>query len=137
MSSGLKGAFFLRARFKLTLFYTAIQLVLVIGLCALLHYRNRRSMHKQLEMFLKHEAHAVLDFIRQSPDEESAISRHAISSSRPPALALPFSSRSRSPSARIACQRGSVDAGQAPRSGDVDPARVPVRGGPGPDRART
>lgn len=76
MSSGLKGAFFLRARFKLTLFYTAIQLVLVIGLCALLHYRNRRSMHKQLEMFLKHEAHAVLDFIRQSPDEESAISRH-------------------------------------------------------------
>ncbi len=43
---------FRRARFRLTLYYTAIQLVFLVILSIFLYYRNERNMHIELEKFL-------------------------------------------------------------------------------------
>ena len=73
MSSKPSTAFYRRARFRLTLFFTAVQLVLLVILCAFLLYRNNRTIFKVLERFLKDEAADVAAFVHDNPDDWPAI----------------------------------------------------------------
>jgi heavy metal sensor kinase len=68
-----RRAFFRRARFKLTFIFTTIQFIMLIIVCVFLYYRTERSMHKQLEGFLKDEARDLMAIVREHPDDWAVI----------------------------------------------------------------
>jgi len=75
MSSRVKRRFFRRARFKLTLYYTSILLLLLAALCGLLYYRTYRSMIHELQKFLRDEASDLVAFVEAKPDLD-AVNAH-------------------------------------------------------------
>ena len=73
MSSRPRFVYFRRARFRLTLYYTAIQLLFLAALGGFLYYRNYRSMLHELERFLKDETRDVMAYL---PQYLPAIAQH-------------------------------------------------------------
>jgi len=68
-------AFFRRARFRLTLYYTAIQLLFLIALGVFLYIRNDRSMVIELEKFIKDDAHDLMLNVYGHPNDWAATQR--------------------------------------------------------------
>jgi len=75
MSSKPKSAFFRRARFKLTFYYTTVLLIFLVALCVLLYYRSVRSTTRELDKFLKDEALVLMAYVYAHPGEYAAIQR--------------------------------------------------------------
>jgi len=75
MSSKPRFAFFRRARFKLTLYYSIIQLLFFVSLGVFLYIRHERMMTIELEKFLKDESRDVMLFVLNHPDDRPAIER--------------------------------------------------------------
>jgi len=73
MSSRPRFVYFRRARFRLTLYYTTIQLVFLAALGGFLYYRNHRSMLHELERFVKDETRDVMAYL---PQYLPAIAQH-------------------------------------------------------------
>ncbi len=63
-----KPAFFRRARFRLTLYYTAIQLLFLVLLAVFVHYRTARSMVVELEKFIRDDTSDLMAFVRDLKD---------------------------------------------------------------------
>ncbi|MFP4056981.1 MAG: sensor histidine kinase [Candidatus Brocadiia bacterium] len=70
MSSRPRFARFRGARFKLTLYYTTVQLLFLIVLCWFLYYRTSRSLIKELEKFVKDEARDLMSYVYDHPVEK-------------------------------------------------------------------
>lgn len=73
MSSRPRFVYFRRARFRLTLYYTAIQLLFLAALGGFLYYRNHRSMLHELERFVRDETRDVMAYL---PKYLPAIAQH-------------------------------------------------------------
>jgi len=56
-------AFFRRARFRLTLYYTVIQFLFLVVLCGFLYYRANRGRLSELEKFLKDEVRDLMFYV--------------------------------------------------------------------------
>ena len=64
-----KPAFYRRARFRLTLYYTAIQLLFLVLLAVFVHYRTSRSMVVELEKFIRDDTSDLMAFVRDLKDK--------------------------------------------------------------------
>jgi len=58
-----KLSFFRRARFRLTLYYTSIQVLFLVTLGTFLYFYHQRSMRTELEKFLRDEIHNLMAMV--------------------------------------------------------------------------
>ncbi|MBM4038055.1 MAG: heavy metal sensor histidine kinase [Planctomycetes bacterium] len=63
-----KPAFYRRARFRLTLYYTAIQLLFLVLLAVFVHMRSSRSMLTELEKFIRDDTSDLMAFVLDLKD---------------------------------------------------------------------
>lgn len=69
-----KPAFYRRARFRLTFYYTSLQLLFLVLLAVFLHYRSGRSMMAELEKFIRDDTHDLMRYVYEmKQDDWSAI----------------------------------------------------------------
>jgi len=69
MSSKPRLAYFHRARFRLTLYYTGIQLVFFAALGIFLYYRNSRNQLQEFRKFLKDETYDLMVYVYNHPND--------------------------------------------------------------------
>jgi len=73
MSLRARLALFRRARFKFTVYYTGIQLVFLVILCAFLYHRASRSLLSELDRFIRDQADDLIAFVENHPGDWAAI----------------------------------------------------------------
>ncbi|HUT33263.1 MAG TPA: heavy metal sensor histidine kinase [Planctomycetota bacterium] len=67
--------FFRRARFRLTLYYTAIQLLFLVLLAIFLHYRSARSMITELEKFVRDDTSDLMAVVADQKDNWAEVQK--------------------------------------------------------------
>lgn len=77
-----KVAFFRRARFRLTFYYTAIQLLCLSALAAFLYARAERSMFQELEKFIRDDVSDLMARVYELKDDWQTIQARLDTESR-------------------------------------------------------
>lgn len=67
-----KPVFFRRARFKLTFYYTALQLLFLVLLAVFVYHRSKRSMLGELEKFIRDDTYGLMAYVYDQKEEDWA-----------------------------------------------------------------